>query len=145
MNRRDLVLNGLGAVAGVAFAQKLVAAEKKPAAKVHGADHSKLIAAASDCIAKGKVCLPHCIDMMAEGMKGMGECAKSVNEMLALCEGLVALAAANSSHLPKYAALCAEVCLACEKACRKHADHHEVCKACAESCAECAKHCKAVA
>ena len=79
------------------------------------------------------------------GDKEMAACAKSVNEMLAVCAALQRLATTDSRFLPKYATLAGEVCEACEKECRKHETKHAECKACADSCAVCLKECKKIA
>ena len=49
----------------------------------------------------------------------------------AMCAALARLASANSAHLVALAKVCGEVCLDCEKECRKHEKEHELCKACA--------------
>jgi Cys-rich four helix bundle protein (predicted Tat secretion target) len=75
----------------------------------------------------------------------MSACAKSVNQMLALCGALQQLANQQSTYLPRLAALAMDACYQCEKECKKHADKHEACKACGQSCVNCAKECKKVA
>lgn len=141
MNRRELLLGGLS-IAGAALAAKVQAAEHH-----HHHQHTHadtLSAATADCIQKGQVCLNHTLELLGQGQKDMANCARSVNEMLAVCGALQALANQNSAHLPKLAALAYDVCKQCEDACAKHPEH-EVCKACGESCAACAKECKKIA
>lgn len=113
-------------------------------AHMHGAPNAALLAAVSDCVVKGQTCLAHCLVLLADGDKPMAACAKSVNQMLAVCGALQGLAAQQSSLLPAMAKIALEACQLCEKECRKHEKHAE-CKACMESCAECAKQCKALA
>ena len=64
--------------------------------------------------------------------------------MLASCRALISLAAAESKFAPRLAALCVDVCRACEAECKKHADKHKPCRECMESCGECAKACRAM-
>lgn len=147
MNRRELLLGGiaLAAVAGTARAM-----EHDHEAMMHEHHHgmapyAALAASASDCIQKGEACLSHCLELLGEGDKDMAACAKSVNQMLALCTALQQLANQNSKLVPKLAALALDACNQCEEACKKHAEKHEECKACGESCAACAKECKKLA
>ena len=140
MNRRD-ALFATGA---------LLAAGADSAATAHSHHHhagphpwQAVLDTAGICIEKGEVCLTHCIMLMGEGDKTMAACASSVRDMLASCRALITLAGAESKFAPKLAALCVDVCKACEAECKKHADKHKACKDCMESCAECAKACKA--
>ena len=110
-----------------------------------GQKNQTLINGASDCIKTGEACINHCLDLLAQGDKEMAACAKSVNELLAVCAALQRLATVDSKFLPKYAKVSAEVCEACEKECRKHEKKHKECKACADSCAACLKECKKIA
>lgn len=113
----------------------------------HHADpkNQALVDSAQSCLATGEACLAHCLELLGQGDKEMAACAKSVNQMLAMVETLRKLAITESRFLPRYAALCAEMCGDCEKECRKHENKHTECKACADSCAACIKECKAVA
>lgn len=109
-----------------------------------GNPYLALIAATSDCGAKGQACINHCLDLLGQGDTEMAPCAKSVNQMLALCDALQSLAIQQSTYvapLIKTALLSFE---ACEKECRKHEDKHAECKACADACANCIKQCKAL-
>ncbi len=146
MNRREVLLSGL-ALASAAVVGNAQAAEdhSQHGHHHHAAPDASLINAAADCIQKGQVCLNHCLDLLADGNKEMAACAKSVNQMLALCGALQQLANQESAYLPKLAALAMEACKKCEDECKKHADKHDACKACGESCAACAKECKKVA
>ena len=147
MNRRELLLGGL-ALAGAAIVSNAEAAEHDAMMMHHHHDvpaNLALATSASDCIQKGEVCLNHCLELLGQGEKEMADCAKSVNQMLALCGALQQLANQNSKLLPKLAALAMDACNQCEDECKKHADKHEACKACGESCAACARECKKLA
>jgi len=141
MNRRELLGQStvaLGALAAVSAASTVgsvaFAASKKT---------ESLINAANDCIAVSEECLTHCFDQLEKGDKSMAECAKAVRDTLAACRGLVSLAAAESKHLKEFATVCAKICRDCEAACKKHENHHAICKRCMEACAACAKACEA--
>lgn len=143
MNRRELLLGGM-ALAGVA------AVGRAQAAGEHTHHHAApaqagLAAAAADCVQKGEACLSHCLDLLGQGDKIMVDCAKSVNQVLAVCTALQQLANQNSPHTAKFAAAAMDVCRQCEDECRKHADKHESCKACGESCAACYRECRKIA
>lgn len=151
MNRRELLLGGV-ALASAAMVGNARAAEEEHdhhhdmGAHVHSANpYAALAVSASDCIQKGESCLSHCLMVLGEGDKDMAECAKSVNQMLAVCAALQQLANQNSKFVPKLAALALDICNQCEESCKKHAKEHEECKLCGESCAACAKECKKVA
>ncbi len=143
MNRREALLSG-AALAAAAFVGHAQAAEMEHhhhAAMVNAG----LVAAAVDCIQKGQVCLSHCLQLLGQGDKEMAACAKSVNQMLALCGALQSLANQESAYLPQLAKIAMDACNQCEDECKKHADKHEACKACGESCNACAKECKKIA
>ncbi len=143
MNRRDAFLNSgavlLAASSTATFAQEMA----HDHIHMHGSPMLSLLAATSDCVAKGQTCIAHCLVLLADGDKVMGDCAKSVSQTIALCQALASLAAQQSSLVPALAKVTLEACQACEKECRKH-EQHAQCKACAESCAACIKECKAV-
>ncbi len=111
---------------------------------MHGGKHKSLIDTATACIAKGEVCVAHCIDLMKGGDTAMADCMKSVSVMMPMCAALVRLAALDSKRLKELAAVCKDVCADCEAECKKHAEKHAVCKACMESCTACIKDCKAL-
>jgi Cys-rich four helix bundle protein (predicted Tat secretion target) len=147
MNRREVLLSS-AALAGAALVGRAQAAEKENAHEHHHHDMSAnaaLISAAADCVQKGQVCLNHCLYLLGQGDKDMAACAKSVNQILALCGTLQQLANQESTYLPKLAAIAMDACKQCEDECKKHADKHEACKACGESCAACYKECKKIA
>lgn len=112
----------------------------------HGAGASTtLMDAAQACVTAGQLCLAHCQRLLADGDKSMADCARSVSELIPVCQTLAALAAQGSAFVPRYAALAADVCSACETACHRHASEHEACRVCAEACATCGRACKAAA
>lgn len=143
MDRREFLMVGAGAVAGVVAggAAALAGSEAQPAAvgeagKAGGAQGvAAFTAALSRCLETGNACMDHCLRLLAAGDKTLGECARAVHEMLAVCQATAALAPTDSRHRKTVIALCRDVCADCEKACRKHEDHHAECKACADACA----------
>jgi len=145
MNRREL-LQSAAALTVAAATISVSAAEDHNHHHDHGggSKYLPLLNAASDCVAKGEVCIAHCLELLGEGNKSMAACAQSVNQMLALCGALRTLAAQQSTHTVSLAKVALAVCTDCEKECRKHENEHAECKACADSCAECISQCKAV-
>jgi len=142
MDRREL-LRTVG-VASVVAAPAAMRAQQSP--HVHGAaPHQVLVAAANECLAKSEICLAHCHQNLAEGDKSLGACAKSVNEMMALCGALGSIAAQNAPSLPKLSAVVLDACHRCEAECRKHQNEHAPCKDCAEACVACAAECRKAA
>ena len=154
MNRRDLMSAGVAAVAVGAAATAFAQDEHAGHDHHHEADgatpaaavpvRQTLIDSAFDCLKAGQLCLDHCLESFVAGTTALALCARSVDQMLAVCGALTKLAAANSPHLPAQATLAAAICDECEKECRKHSQHHATCKACAEACAACAEACRKV-
>ncbi len=146
MDRREL-LQSAAAITFAAVATTASSAEDHSQHHGHGGSskYQSLISATSDCVAKGQTCLAHCLVLLGSGDKGMADCAKSVNQMLALCAALQNLAAQNSTLTPALAKITLDACNECEKNCKKHADKHAECKACMEACVECSKQCKLAA
>jgi len=147
MERREM-LGTLGALALAGVAAHTTTASAAEDHSHHhsgGAKYQPLINATGDCVAKGEICLAHCLILMGDGDKSMAGCAKAVNQMLALCGALQKLAAQSAPQTKALAKVALEACSECEKECKKHADKHAECKACRESCLECIKQCKAVA
>ncbi|MDD2774547.1 MAG: four-helix bundle copper-binding protein [Gallionella sp.] len=141
MDRRSLLLSGV-ALAGAALVGRAQASEHEHSHHHDSPTHTSLATTAADCLQKGQVCLNHCLELLGQGEKEMATCAKSVNQMLALCGALQQLANQNSKQLSKLAAIALDACQQCQEECKKHADKHEACKACGESCEACAKECK---
>ncbi len=147
MNRRELLGAAVAGASLVAAASEAFAQDHDHEHMDHGAHmlpHAKLSEAARHCVAAGDACLSHCLALFTAGDTSVAACAKSVYQMSAMCQALARLASAGSPHLPAFAKVCREVCLDCEKECRKHEKEHAECKACAESCAACAEECKKV-
>lgn len=149
MNRREWLLGGM-ALAGAAIAGNAQADVHQHDMSMHEHHHADpantaLAKSASDCIQTGQVCLDHCLMLLGDGEKDMAACAKSVNQMLALCGALQQLANQHSTLLPTLATLAQDACDQCEAACKKHAGKHDQCKACGDSCAACAKECRKLA
>jgi len=86
------------------------------------------------CVETGNVCLEHCLKNLGKGDTTLAECSVAVRDMLAVCNAVGVLAAAQSKFLKSAVRLCVEVCEPCEKACRVHENHHAECKACADAC-----------
>lgn len=142
MERREM-LKTVGALAAAGMAAQALAADHDHHHH-HDGKFDALIASTGDCIAKGELCLAHCLTLLGNGDKAMAECAKSVNQMLAMCTALQKLAAQDAPATKALAKVTLDVCVDCEKACKKHADKHMECKACAEACTDCIKQCKAI-
>ncbi|HYQ71087.1 MAG TPA: Csp1 family four helix bundle copper storage protein [Gammaproteobacteria bacterium] len=134
ISRRDLLL-GLGAAATAAIAAPAMAAMPEHDHSRHSAQQPDMLDATNACVDKGERCIAHCLVSFQEGDLELADCAAKVHEMRAICGAFSYLLAANSSYVPDYASICAQVCEDCEKACRKHEEHIE-CKACANACAD---------
>lgn len=106
---------------------------------------TKAAEAAAHCATVGETCLEHCIRDLSTGSTMMADCAKSVQQMLAMCRAMASLAAMGSRYAKELAPLCAKVCANCHAECEKHAGHHAECKACSDSCAVCEEACRALA
>ena len=144
MKRRDSLIGACAFLMAAAQTSVLAQEMAHDHSHMHGAAPLQgLLAATSDCVAKGQSCLAHCLVLLADGDKAMAACAQSVSQTIALCQALESLAAQQSSLVPALAKVTLQACEACEKECRKH-EQHAQCKACAESCVACIKECKAV-
>lgn len=141
MERRDMLIG----VAALAAAGAAGAAEDHSHHHHRASGNRAVLDAAADCVKTGELCLDHCHDLLAQGDKTLGECAKSVNELVAVCSTLRSLAAQDSRHFRRYAGLAMDVCKSCEEECRKHEKKHVQCRDCAESCAACARECRKLA
>ncbi len=133
ISRRDLLASGTAL--GASFGFGLSAAFAAEAAPGKPPAVGGLSEAAAECVRIGEECLQHCLVLLAQGDTSLGDCAKSVQQMLAVCRAAGPLVYADSKHLESFAKLCADVCADCETACRKHEAHHAICKQCAEACA----------
>lgn len=133
MTRRELLASGAVLGASLTVGASALAATDAPAASDAGDAFAR---AAADCVRVGEECLQHCLTLLASGDESLGDCAKSVQQMLAVCRAAGPLAYAGSKHLGAFARLCADVCGDCEAACRKHESRHAICKQCADACAK---------
>jgi Cys-rich four helix bundle protein (predicted Tat secretion target) len=141
MERRELLKS---AAAATIAALATGARAGEPEHHVHratGGKYAAVMAASAECVQTGEACLAHCLVLLGQGDKSLAACARSVNELMAVCTALQKLAGQESRNTPRFARMVADVCLSCEKQCRKHEKHAE-CKACADSCASCAKECQ---
>lgn len=149
MNRNQFLLK-TGAVIATAgavnqlFAQGMEDHSQHGNTKTKTTKFSKAKMSAIHCILAAEDCLSHCIELMGNGDKSMGICAATTRDVIASCNAFLSMASQESSFTKKMAALCIEVCEACAKECKKHAEHHEVCKVCMKSCNDCAKEMKKV-
>jgi Cys-rich four helix bundle protein (predicted Tat secretion target) len=146
MDRREAVMGagtGLLGLAGLVAAET-AAAQDSPHVH-HGAHHKSLADAAGACVTTGQTCLEHCLELLGNGHKELGACAKSVMQMLPLCSALQNLANQDSKYLVKLANAALDACQDCAEECKKHAEKHDICKRCGESCRACYKECKQLA
>ena len=89
------------------------------------------------CLAKGEICVSHCIRQIAAGHHQLVECQSSVLNMTAVAESLRTIVGYGTADKPHRDALIRSVQMimtACEKECDKHAKHHSECKECADAC-----------
>jgi len=151
MNRRELI-GAAGAVAIVAAASGAFA-EDGSADHVQGdmamqmpmpAMSQKLIDAAFGCVKAGQACLNHSLSSFATGDTMLATCARLTDQMIVGCETLAKLASVGSAHLHEAVRLATALCQDCEEECRKHAEHHALCKACGEACATTIEECKKI-
>ena len=144
MDRRDL-LAGAGAVLAAAATQQAFA-QAQPGEHAHHR-HGKgknlaLADSAAKCVTTGEACGNHCITVLEQGDKTIAACARSVNQLIAICTALQAVAAQDGTQLAKLAKVAMDVCKECEDECRKHEKKHQECKDCGDACAACYKECK---
>ena len=145
MDRRDMLLRTAAAGMAAMATGAMAADEHSHRAHQAGGKYQALADSTADCVSTGENCLSHCLVLLGESDKDMAGCAKSVNQMLSVCNALMRLSAQEATYVPTMAALAAQVCKDCEDECRKHEQKHEQCKACAQACAACLKECKKVA
>ncbi len=150
MDRREMLKGAaaglmLAAAGNAAFAAEDAKHQHAGHQHTHGANKNQsLIDAAADSVKKGQACLQHCIELMSQGDKELGNCAMVVNDMIAACVAIEQLANYNSPHLAKMAKVAMDICQDCEKECRKFEKQHEACKVSADSCAACYNECKKI-
>lgn len=153
LDRRAVVGAGLAGAMAALASSKATAEEGH---EHHNMDHSEhaghsapakyqaLVESALKCVAKGELCVGHCLQMLSAGDTSLKDCMRSVQMMMPMCAALARAGALDAARLKDIAKVCLDVCEDCEKECKKHAEHHAACKACMESCADCAAECKKV-
>ena len=142
MNRRELFTAAAGAAAIMTATGAAFAADEHAGHGTADVPNAKLVATADACSNAGQTCVNHCLDLFVKGDLSVAGCAKTAYQMTAVCLAVARLAAAGSPHLADLAKVAVKTCTDCEKECRKHEQHHPVCKACADACAE---ECKKIA
>jgi len=149
MERRDFVKYGIVTTASAAsfWGVQLLNPQTAAAAETAAQARPSLEAALARCLQTGNACLGHCITELGQGHQEMGECNKTVQEMLATCEALLKLSSIKSEHAKAQMKITAQACDNCAEACKKHSAHwghgmHLACKECFDACLECAKLCK---
>jgi Cys-rich four helix bundle protein (predicted Tat secretion target) len=130
LTRRDLMIAGGSAVLAHAVVASAADAPAAPTDKGQA-----LTSATAECVRTGEACMQHCLDELATGDKMLGDCAQSVNQMLAICRAVGPVVDAKGKYVKAMVQLCHDVCTDCEQVCRKHAQHHAICAACADACA----------
>ncbi len=145
---RRSVLTGASAVLATAavVASSQSHAEEMDHSAHHGMKkHQNVTHAAFHCVMMGQACMEHCLVLFQNGDTSVAACARTVQEMIPMCQTLAQLSALDSQHLAALAKVCIAVCTSCEKECRKHAKTHIDCKNCADSCLACIKECEKIA
>ena len=118
--------------------------ERRSGRRDRSGQAANLVELASACIQIGEECQAHCLQLLGTGDTSLAGCARSVTMMLAMCRALVTAAAQGSPRLKDVARVCGQVCRDCEKECKPHAGHHDICRRCMESCRACAAGCEKV-
>ena len=141
VKRRDVLMGALA----LAFTSQIQAASSSADKASEGHHHhhhsadnpfAEAIDVAWDCVAKGKACENHCIQLVKSGDTSIADCLDAVSEMMPICSAFAQLAASQSTHIKALAEVCLAICKDCEAACEVHKDKHAECKDCMESCAE---------
>jgi len=136
LDRRNVLWMGGALLAFTRVARAAEKAVQTPSTAGEPSEAQQALAKAiGHCIEAGDMCLAHCLVVLGAGETELAECARSVRDMLAICAATQTLVASNSPYLKSAVQLCVTSCTDCERACRKHAEHHAVCKACADACA----------
>lgn len=72
-----------------------------------------------------------CNEMLRHGMTDLADCHARVVDMLTMCEAMWTMAAADTApatRVKALAALCADTCRDCERACKPQAVKHPECR-----------------
>lgn len=108
---------------------------------MHKSEYQSCIAACNTCADTCDHCATACLE--EADVKKMARCISLDIDCAAICR-LAAGAMSRGSEMAKQICrLCAEICEACGKECRKHDNPH--CKECAEACLRCAEECRKMA
>ena len=134
---RRKILSGAGAI-GAALASGLAYAADGSSHEHahHSPRHPDALDAANHCSQTGRLCLAHCFVSFEEGDTSLATCARSVHNMISLCDAFAAQVASNSKYIDGIATVCRTACADCEEECRKHENDHVECKQCADACAK---------
>ena len=138
-NRRAILV-GAGVAAALSAAGPVFGPREALAAVKSEAQG--LISAAEHCEDVGDACLSHCFNMFKAGDMALAECARVVDDTIAVCAATAKLGNNNSSHVKRMAGICQSVCEDCEKECLKHAEKHDICKEMADACNATIEECK---
>ncbi len=155
MNRREFLVSSLAVGAVSAISQISMPESAQASGSEHKHKGSKsmrnnkklkaIVAAANDCLKTGATCRAHCLDLISSGNTNMISCLKSVENMMAICESTMNVAAMGTlkmNTLKQVIKSCALVCDDCAKECEKHAKMHKECKSCLDPFEDCAKACR---
>ena len=136
ISRRTLL--STAGVIGATLAGGLAYAADGPGHKHadHAPQNMDALDAANECTQKARLCLSHCLVSFEEGDTTLATCARSVHNMISLCDAFAAQVANNSGYIDVIAAVCRDACSDCEKECRKHENDHVECKQSADACAK---------
>lgn len=152
MDRREFIITaGVTALTGTlvprtALATPLQAGSTATQARQGDKVRQAVIDACNECMKTGEACLAMCNEMLRHGMTDLADCHARVVDMLTMCEATGKMAAVNTApaaRVKALAALCADTCRDCERACKPQAAKHPECKACMDDAAKCAKACDA--
>lgn len=151
MNRREFIVSSVAASAALAMNNIAHASHHEKGKHKHKAISSEMkavVATAADCLRTGALCRAHCLSHLESGNTDMLDCLKSVENMMAVCESTMHLAAMGTMKkktLKQALQFCATVCDECAETCKPHVKMHAECKDCMESCVDCAKACRKAA
>jgi Cys-rich four helix bundle protein (predicted Tat secretion target) len=134
ISRRTL-LSSAGAI-GAALAGGLAYAADGPGHEHanHAPRHADALDAANQCSKMARLCLAHCLVSFQEGDTTLAVCARSVHNMISLCDAFSEQVISNSKYIQGIAQVCRTACVDCEKECRKHENDHVECRQCADAC-----------
>jgi Cys-rich four helix bundle protein (predicted Tat secretion target) len=147
MDRREFLTGAVTTAVALGAAGQAKAAASPGSSAPADPRLAKVVETSLDCVQTGNACIRHCVELLGGGDTTLKACMQTVLDMTAVCTSLAevaGLATAPTPTLRAYVAACAQYCRDCAAACKKHANHHDVCKACMESCDRCADACDAL-